>query len=184
MSLLTQNGRQVVNQLAQKYGISTAAVEQMLDAVNRGNGSMAQFNIPELGGMGQWMRGGMTMVGDMFNNQLKYTVDSLCEELTQALNSSQIYQPAPTPTMGGNPAQAGNTWWPSEWGMPSSAGGQGVFQYAYFPGVSRLAVKHDNQVILYDTEDHQIGGFQQQNDRELMFQSQKGSFLISSLKRV
>jgi hypothetical protein len=28
---------------------------------------MAQFDHPDLGGMGQWTAGGMTMIGDMFN---------------------------------------------------------------------------------------------------------------------
>jgi hypothetical protein len=32
-----------------------------------GRGAMAQFNPPELGGDGQWMRFGMAMVGDRFN---------------------------------------------------------------------------------------------------------------------
>jgi len=31
------------------------------------------------------MRGGMTMVGDMFNNSLKATVDNLCTELSNLL---------------------------------------------------------------------------------------------------
>ena len=46
---------------------------------------MAQFTHPELGGSGQWMQGGMTMVGDMFNNALKAQVDGLCAELSRFL---------------------------------------------------------------------------------------------------
>ena len=67
MQKLTDVGQTIVNNLAQRYGLSQDAVVHMLVAVNNGNGSMAQFNCPELGGGGQWMRGGMTMVGDMFN---------------------------------------------------------------------------------------------------------------------
>jgi hypothetical protein len=48
--------------------------------VAAGGGTLAQFNCnhPELGGNGQWMSGGMTMVGDMFNYGLKATVSGLC----------------------------------------------------------------------------------------------------------
>ena len=43
---------------------------------------MAQFSHPDFSGSGQWMCGGMTMVSDMFNNQLKGRVNSLCAELS------------------------------------------------------------------------------------------------------
>ena len=51
-------------------------------ALQRGWGSMAQFNHPEFGGYGQWMRGGMTMVGDMFNASLRNRVDALALDLS------------------------------------------------------------------------------------------------------
>src|SRR5271169_3970317 len=61
----------------------------LLQALVNSNGSMAQFNHSELGGGGQWMRGGMTMVGDMFNYGLKSKVDGLCSELSQLLPSNR-----------------------------------------------------------------------------------------------
>ena len=61
MSDLTESGRQTVAEIAGRYGLSQQAVEQMARAVSAGGGSMAQFNIQELGGNGQWMAGGMTM---------------------------------------------------------------------------------------------------------------------------
>ena len=57
-----------------KIGVSVDAVRTLLFAVAAGGGTLAQFNHPELGGNGQWMSGGMTMVGDMFNYGLKATV--------------------------------------------------------------------------------------------------------------
>ena len=50
-------------------------------AVRRGGGGQAQFSHPDLGGMGQWSRGGMTQVGDMFNNSLKAQVAAACQDL-------------------------------------------------------------------------------------------------------
>ncbi len=94
MPKLTPEGEEIVAGIAQRYGISFDAVKTMLDAVSRGGGTMAQFNVPELGGGGQWMLGGMTMVGDMFNNSLKATVDNLCYELSNLLaNQPGVWAP-------------------------------------------------------------------------------------------
>ena len=58
---------------------------------------MAQFNIYELGGCGQWMRGGMTMVGDMFNYQLKSKVDGICSDLSNAIVDQNLQVVPPPP---------------------------------------------------------------------------------------
>ena len=71
--------------IAQRHGFSVPATLAMLDALIKGNGTMAQFNDPEFAGPGQWMKGGMTMVSDMFNNRLKARVDALCSDLSEAL---------------------------------------------------------------------------------------------------
>ena len=90
MQNLSEAGKQKVSELAQRYGVSTDAVMAMLQALVHGNGMMAQFNHPELGGSGQWMRGGMIMVGDMFNNSLKAKIDGLCTELSQLLAQQPV----------------------------------------------------------------------------------------------
>ena len=92
MQRLTDQGWQKICDLAQRYAVSTDAVMSMLQSVVNGNGTMAQFYHPELGGGGQWMQGGMTMVGDMFNYGLKSKVDGLCTELSQLL-SQQPFVP-------------------------------------------------------------------------------------------
>jgi len=91
---LTDQGRQRIDELAQRYSVSSDAVMTLLGALVNSNGNMAQFNHPELGGGGQWMRGGMTMVGDMFNYGLKSKVDGLCSELSQLL-AQQPFVPFP-----------------------------------------------------------------------------------------
>ncbi|HMZ58388.1 MAG TPA: hypothetical protein PL048_06415, partial [Leptospiraceae bacterium] len=95
MQPLTPQGQQRISEIAGQFYISTDAVMTMLQALINGHGTMAQFSHPELGGSGQWMQGGMTMVGDMFNNSLKAKVDSLCYELSNLL-AQQPFQPAPT----------------------------------------------------------------------------------------
>src|SRR5215813_14398321 len=95
MPQLTSEGQQKVTALAQRYGVSTEAVRTLLQALVHGHGTMAQFDHPELGGRGQWMPGGMVMVGDMFNQSLKATVDGLCTELASLLAASPLVQPVP-----------------------------------------------------------------------------------------
>ena len=178
MQGLTDETRRVVSDLARQYGISEDAVLSMLMAVKRGQGTMAQFNIAELGGNGQWMQGGMTMVGDMFNYGLKNTVDGLCGALSQALSMGRIDLPGAS--------GAGRSWWPEWLGSPSSTGAQNDSAYAVFPTHRRLAIKGPGGVALCDTGDHFISGVGQQqgSNTGLTFSSQYGSFSVSSLQRI
>src|SRR6516164_1240660 len=90
--------------IARRHGLSREAVLSMLFAMHVGGGTMAQFSIPELGGSGQWMQGGMTMVGgNMFDNALKARVDALCGELAQLLATTAMFPPRPP---GGRPTSA------------------------------------------------------------------------------
>ena len=175
MQKLSPAGQTLVNNLASRYNISTDAVVHMLVAVNNGGGTMAQFNSPELGGPGQWMRGGMTMVGDMFNGGLRNTVDNLCSEISEALATTQVFPVIPAGTPGSN------QWWPGDLGSPFSSGGQNNTRYAVFP--NRLAVETNGSVTVYDTLDHNIGGVSQQQggDNSLTFSSQYGTVSVNQL---
>ncbi|MEA3370017.1 MAG: SHOCT domain-containing protein, partial [Campylobacterota bacterium] len=175
MQKLTPQGQSLVNDLCARYNLSTDAVIHMIIAVNNGGGTMAQFNSPELGGGGQWMQGGMTMVGDMFNNGLKMTVDNLCGEISNALLTTEVFPVIPAGTPGSN------QWWPTDLGAPFSSGGQNNSRYAVFP--NRLAVETDGEVTVYDTLDHNVGGVSQQQggDNSLTFSSQYGTISVASL---
>ena len=175
MQKLTIEGQNIVNELSNRYNLSQDAVIYMIGAVNNGGGTMAQFNCPELGGGGQWMRGGMTMVGDMFNYGLKNTVDNLCNEISNALSYTIIFPIAPKGT------RQSNQWWPIELGNPFSSGAQNNTRYAIFQ--NRLAVDVNGQVTVYNTLDNNISGISQQqggND-SLTFSSQYGTILVSTL---
>lgn len=178
MQKLTDVGENLVNDIMSRYGLSYDAVIHMLVAVNNGGCSMAQFSCPELGGSGQWMRGGMTMVGDMFNSGLKNTVDNLCNELANLLSNNQVFPVVAAGTPGSN------QWWPTNLGSPSSSGGQNNIRYAVFP--NRLAVELNGSVSIYDTLDHNIGGVSQQqgSNDSLTFNSQWGAINVNSLPLV
>jgi len=175
MQTLTPAGTNLVDDLANRYNLSQGAVTHMLIAVNNGGSSMAQFNCPELGGSGQWMSGGMTMVGDMFNSGLRNTVDNLCTELSNALATTQIFPVIPAGTPGSN------QWWPNEYGIPSSSGAQNNIRYAVFSG--KLAVELNGQMTVYDTLNHNISGVSQQQggDSSLTFSSQFGTVAVNQL---
>ena len=175
MQKLTLEGQNLVNNLSNKYNLSTDTVIYMIGSVNNGGGTMAQFSSPELGGSGQWMKGGMTMVGDMFNYGLKNTVDNLCTEISNALTTMQIFPTVPAGT------RASNQWWPTDLGNPSSSGSQNNIRYAVFS--NRLAVELNGQVTVYDTLDNNINGVSQQQggDDSLTFSSQYGTILVSTL---
>jgi hypothetical protein len=206
---LSPAGQQVTAGIAQRQGFSIDAVRHMLDAVLHGNGSMAQFSHGEFSGSGQWMHGGMTMVSDMFNNGLKGRVDSLCSELSNLICNqpglmpagsfqSQI-QGAPMAAVawGGERGSAGSgpsnsdnlfvppppDWWGSSLRYPNSTGAQNGARYAYFAQARRLAAEVDGTVTIYDTLDHQIGDFSQQQsgDGTMSCNSHFGTVLLASL---
>ena len=186
MNNLTPDGQNALAQVAQRNGVSIEAASMLLDAVAYGGGTMAQFNIQELGGMGQWAQGGMIMVGDMFNNGLKYRVDALCNDLANLLRGPvQLFVPLPMPQNSGfgGQMQSSANWWPGDLGVPASSGGQNDMRYAYFPSTRRLAVQQNGQVTVYDTGEHSIGGFSQQQggDQSATFSSQFGQFRLSDL---
>ena len=199
MQKLTDQGWQKVIELSQRYFVSTDAVLSLLQALINGGGTMAQFYHSELGGGGQWMRGGMTMVGDMFNHSLKSKVDGLCGELSNLLSQQPFVPPPPVISQQQSqsaysnaesavslfvqPSGGAGDWWPAELGSPNSSGGQNNIRYAYFANARRLAVELNGQVNLYDTLNHQIGGVSQQQGggSSLTFTSQFGTVRIEDL---
>ena len=173
MTGLTDDGQYLVDTLATRYNVAAAAVLHLLRAIAYGGGRQAQFNHPDLGGMGQWSQGGMIMVGDMFNQELKYRVDALCNDLAQALGHAALFAPEPAAhqsqtqsdgSFGTSFFSSGiaGSGWPAELGIPSSTGSQNNLRYAVFPATQRLAIDQGGKITVYDSGDHSISGFSQQ----------------------
>jgi len=201
MQELTPEGRKIVDDLARRHGVGSDAVAALLCALELGNGAQAQFNHPDLGGMGQWSQGGMIMIGDMFNQGLKYRVDALCREIADLLRSQpSLNRPVASQSQsqshsGGyagvslfikGSGQSSHNWWPAELGSPASTGAQNNLHYACFPDQRRLAIRHDGQVSVYDTGEHRITGFSQQQsgDQSLTFTSQFGLVRVADLSLI
>ena len=192
MLTLSPHGQDVVADLSRRYGFSTEAVIVAMQAVSAGNGTMAQFSHPEFGGGAQWMQGGMTMVGDMFNNALKAKVDALCTELSGLIGNPALWMTPATARQhsGSSPAvsiyfppESSGTGWPADLGSPASTGSQNDIRYAVFPATRRLAIEVNGQTTIYDTLDHQIGGVSQQQGfgASLTFTSQYGLVRLEDL---
>ena len=171
----------LVEDVASRNGVSADAVRVLLQAIAVGGGTMAQFSHPELGGMGQWSRGGMLMIGDMFNQGLKFRVDTLCNELSDALARDPSLAPA-DPSRSG----FGGNWWPREFGSPSSSGAQNDMRYAFFPDTRRLVIGSHGETTTYDTGEHMISGVSQQQSgsQSLLFTSQFGTVRLEDLHKI
>ncbi len=181
---------------AARYGLSEQAAVALFLALKSGGGGQAQFSHPELGGMGQWS-GGMTQIGDMFNDALKAKVNGFCTEmasaarLAQASDGSSRWQTASGSDPAGAPIQSftiqgADPWWPAALGQPASSGAQNGMRYACFPDRHRLAIERDGKIVLYDTGVHRLNGFSQQQSHttSLAFSGQNGPVPLESLRVV
>jgi hypothetical protein len=188
---------QTIEQLASRYGVSSQAVMTLLRAVIAGGGTMAQFDHPELGGMGQWSRGGMTMVGDMFNDALKAKVNGLSGDLSSLLHevgSERLVTPlmpdlawdAKTDLLSSAKGTSPHLWWGGDFGQLTASGSQNNIRYAYFANARRLAIKTEDGLIIYDTGDHEIRGVSQQQSwyTSLSFDSEHGVVPVAALRVV
>ena len=179
---------QQISQLAARHNLSEASARQLTNALLSTGGGQAQFNIPEFGGMGQWMPG-MIMTSDLFNTNLRSRVDAVCSAISQMVRAGELRWPESASSSKGAPAnslrwEANRNWWPGDLGTPASVGSQNNLRYAWFPATRRLAVDLGGSVWVYDTGDHQIGGVSQQqsgNGMTLTFTSQFGVVNLASL---
>lgn len=86
-------------------------------------------------------------------------------------NGSNLFMPPPP------------DWWGPDLRWPNSTGSQNGCRYAYFAQACRLAIEDQGHVTIYDTLDHQIGGFSQQQSGSggMGFSSQYGQMNVGQL---
>jgi hypothetical protein len=130
----------------------------------------------------------MTMVGDMFNSDLKAKLDAICTELASHVgNAARPDNPdRRSDDVSYRSAARSDQWWPAGLGTPSSVGAQNALRYAVFPETRRLAIQDGQQVALYDIGDHRIFGVAQaqSDDQTLTFTSQTGLVRINAFQKV
>ncbi|KEZ78638.1 SHOCT domain-containing protein [Salinisphaera hydrothermalis] len=179
MSRLKPHTEQIAQDLSHQHGFSIEAVRHMIRAIDAGWGRMASFDHPEFGGQGQWMQGGMIMLGEPLNHSLRARVDALCSEIARAHDAS-----GPLIEHG---SQTATPTWPDSLGTPSATGSQGDLHYAWFADTRRLALMRHGQLQVFDTGDHRISGVSQQQGNtsgNISFTSQNGPIDLASLTPV
>ena len=131
---MAENEKEMVQRMAKSHSVSPAAVQVVLAALRSGGGRMAQFSHADFGGMSQWSPG-MSMVGDMFNTQLKSKLDALCSDLAAYLDSSEagVSLPLRGTRSATGPSKALRTGGPPGWARRARSGPRTIFGTPFFP---------------------------------------------------
>jgi hypothetical protein len=176
---------ELVERMAKRHSVSPAAVQVVMTALRSGGGRMAQFSHADFGGMSQWSPG-MSMVGDMFNTQLKAKLDALCSDIAAHLDASGAAGGADLPRTKSATVQCRIGGLVA--GRIGEAGRGGCSERSSIRGFSetrRLVIDDRGTVSLYDTGHHRIFGVAAQSgDRTLSFTSQDGLVRVADLPRV
>jgi hypothetical protein len=177
----------LVERMAKKHSVSPAAVEVVLAALRTGGGRMAQFSHADFGGMSQWSPG-MSMVGDMFNTQLKAKLDALCSDISAHLDLPEAASGTRSAAdeVSYRSMSGSADWWPAGLGRPGAVGAQNDLRYAVFPDTRRLVIDDQGAITVYDTGSHRIFGVAQaqSGDQTLSFTSQDGLVRVADLPKV
>lgn len=184
---MSANDGDLVDHMSKKHSVSPAAVQVVLAALQSGGGRMAQFSHADFGGMSQWSPG-MSMVGDMFNTQLKAKLDALCSDIAAHLDTVESgggVRPGEEEVSYRSPDRL-EDWWPAGLGRAAAVGAQNDLRYAVFPDTRRLVIDDGGTVSVYDKGSHRIFGVAQAQsaNRTLTFTSQDGLVRIAELSKV
>ena len=87
-----QDFQEQIREVARRHNLSEPSAYQLVNGLLSTGGGQVQFNVPEFGGMGQWMPG-MVIAGDMFNHGLKARVDTVCSDIAQQVRSGACVRP-------------------------------------------------------------------------------------------
>lgn len=170
---MEKSREEVIRELASEHTVTLSTVATLLHGLQATGGNQVQFNISELGGMGQWQPS-MVMVGDMFNHELKAKVDRLCTALA-ALSRQLPREVADT-----TGTLLGRT-------QATFKGSQNDSEYTYYADENRLVIYHEGKNTSYDTTGYPLTGVQQtQNSggKRLGFTYPGGTVSVTDLKEI
>lgn len=172
-----------IKALAKQYSVSEETVRILLEGLKQSGGYQVQFNIPELGGMGQW-QGGMVMIGDMFNNSLKAKVAELCSALVPVVQ--ELVQEEQTKRSEAMKTPSSKKEATKTRSSPSFSGSQNGVKYTYFSAEDRLEIEENGKVKAYSTKGYALSGVQQAQDnagQTLSFSYPGGTVKVKDLKK-
>jgi hypothetical protein len=184
---MAETDGEIIDRLAKRHSVSPVAVQVVMTALRNGGGPMAQFSHADFGGMSQWSPG-MSMVGDMFNNQLKSKLDVLCTDIAAHLEANNVAGGLRSGSNEVSYRSMGNPrkWWPSGLGRPGAVGAQNDLRYAVFLRSAGWPSITTAPFPFYDTGNHRIFGVAQaqSSDQTLSFTSQDGLVRLADLQKV
>lgn len=170
---MEKSREEVIREIAAEHGVTVGTVASLLHGLQATGGNQVQFNIGELGGMGQWQPGS-TMVGDMFNHEAKAKVEKLCEALAPL--SRQLSREVADESH----AVPGRS-------QATFKGSQNDTHYTYYAEENKLVIYDDGKNTSYDTTDYPLTGVQQSQDasgKKLSFTYPDGVVAVKDLKEL
>lgn len=167
-----------LKEIASKYQVSEETVRTLIEGLKASGGRQVQFNISELGGMGQWQSGGMVMVGDMFNYSLKAKVSELCYELAEFSQTMEEEEKPKKKTEKQSVAHKP---------LATFRGSQNDSHYAYYANENLLEIEENGKVTKYNTVGYALSGVQQSQSnslKSLTFNYPSGTVSLKDLKKI
>jgi hypothetical protein len=183
--------KDVVPSIAERYMVDEGVVRRLMDQLKGTCATACSFDIPELGGRGQWSPGHVTGAPGA-DHSLRMRIDGLCSELAALIRGMDTAAPEALATdphtapVGSRfDLAAGPSWWPASFGVPASSGDQHGVRFAFFPHVKRLLIQKGAHIEAHDTADYTITGMARaQGSSALTFDSNRGPVGLDQLKCV
>lgn len=185
---LTPQGRARVVALSARHGASFEATLTLLRALIEGDGKSARFDHPELGGAGEWLAGGPTILSDLFNHDLKAKVAALCGDLAAMLDqvdkeiaidaasgdtfAVRLFEPTQAPRDDAEP------FWPAAWSVPDRVVRTPDLSYAVFDQAQRLALIEGGQVAHLATDQRRIERLKREADGLIVAETDQGEVML------
>lgn len=171
---------QEYQRIAQQYGVSAEAVQQLAHALIRGRLKTARFNHPELGGIGKWRRGDV-LLGDVRDEDHKTLVWRLAEELMPLLK----HVPLPASSEENEQTLVMPWWGDRLLGEPIITDRFESVQYGYFLESRRVIVLRGDDLIHYDADGLLVTGLVRRvspsRGLELILQTVTGEVNVEAL---
>jgi len=184
--------RDVIQSVASRYLVDERVVRRLYDQLKGSCATACSFDIPELGGAGEWSPGHVTGAPGA-DHSLRMRIDGLCSELAALIQGSETSapealtrKPHSAPASGRVDMPAGDSWWPASFGTPAASGDRFGMRYAFFPGARRLLIQQGARIDSHDTREYQVKGVAEMSGgtSELSFETDKGAVKLEEWKCV
>lgn len=182
--------------LARTFDVSEDSISIIAEAILRGKGEQARFNIPELGGEGIWKRNHGAVIGNGFDEAFNQQATELCTAIEAALSSesnrttlefARLTDTNEMPPASIEPSEDEANWWPQKFGKADALGEIDNLRYAYFMAHDRLVVQTNQRTRFFDTRGFKVRSIRSVGSADFMgamVKTDVGEFTLSKLKEI